>query len=275
MAFCTNCGKPIDPNAAFCTGCGKALKTEVTAPVAETPAVEEVPVAETAPVAETPVAEDAPKTFCTQCGAPLSPGATFCTSCGKAVNDAPRAAASFGPSKINVKLLAIIGAGVAVAVGVIILLVCLLSGGKAGSYEEAVDMYMERMIALEFSASEVEDAVPEAVLDRIDGGAEALSEELSRKYSSGQAMMQLAEIDWMIADAEKLSKDELEELIEDEDLDEFYMKITAGYEVKIAISISYMGMSETENETYCALEIDGDWYLYDETFEAAVDMADY
>lgn len=278
MAFCTNCGKPVADDAAFCTNCGKALNAAQPAPVAEpAPVVEEAPVVETpvaAPAEEAAPVAEAPKAFCTQCGTELNPGATFCTSCGKAVGEAPKAA-GFDMSKINVKLLGLIGAGVAVVVGVIILLVCLLGGGKAGSYEEAVEMYMDRMTTCEFSASEIEDAVPEAILDRVEGGAAAISAKISKEMASMKVMMQSMDIDWKIAKAAELPKAALEEMIEDEDLDELNLNVTAGYKLSLEITMSFMGMSETETETYYALEIDGDWYLVDEVFEEALEMAEY
>lgn len=55
MAFCTNCGANMDPNAHFCTKCGKSVTPSATAPAAATaPAQSYTPAAQTyAPAAAT------------------------------------------------------------------------------------------------------------------------------------------------------------------------------------------------------------------------------
>lgn len=53
MAFCRNCGQPMDPNAAVCVRCG--------------------------------VAAGVGQAFCPNCGQPTIPGAAVCTQCGVAL----------------------------------------------------------------------------------------------------------------------------------------------------------------------------------------------
>ena len=57
MAFCGDCGTPVQLGAKFCTACGSAIKP--------------------APVAQA--------NFCGDCGQQLQPGTNFCPTCGKAV----------------------------------------------------------------------------------------------------------------------------------------------------------------------------------------------
>jgi len=56
MAFCKNCGKSVDPNAAVCLACG--------------------------------FDPNAGASFCANCGTATVPGAAICTSCGYALSSA-------------------------------------------------------------------------------------------------------------------------------------------------------------------------------------------
>ena len=131
------------------------------------------------------------------------------------------------------------------------------------------------MISCEFTESDIEDAVPEAVLKAVEGGAPALSAKMVKEFASTKVMMESVDIDWEIVKVHELSASNLEEAIEDRDLDEFAMDVTAGCKLSVKITMEMFGMSNSDNETFYAFEIDGDWYLYDEVFQEAMDMVDF
>ncbi len=93
MAFCTACGKQIEPDDHFCKSCGKPIESESIAPAAA-PDAKNIPVEPPTPQAATivipvhsmpPTSQAAPAAasiFCRVCGKQSPAGYDFCESCG-------------------------------------------------------------------------------------------------------------------------------------------------------------------------------------------------
>ncbi len=73
MTNCTNCGAPLEPDAAFCVICGAQVSA---APNANG----------TVLVQQAQSASPSIPSVCHSCGAPLEPGAAFCVVCGATVS---------------------------------------------------------------------------------------------------------------------------------------------------------------------------------------------
>jgi TM2 domain-containing membrane protein YozV/RNA polymerase subunit RPABC4/transcription elongation factor Spt4 len=65
LAYCPNCGKPVEGSPAFCPSCGKSIQW-----------------------ATTPI----PQAFCPHCGAAVDPAAEICPKCGVRIKQAPQPA---------------------------------------------------------------------------------------------------------------------------------------------------------------------------------------
>ena len=237
--ICKYCNTPLPDDAAFCTNCGQKVEKAAPAPA------------------------PAP-TACAACGAELAPGAAFCTSCGTAVA-APKAAKAPMQLKLSKKgILGIIaGAAGALLIGLIILLICLLSGN---SEEDAIDLYFQASCyadvdaALECYPEEFMDALMEAQDMKKSDLKEELKDELEEAEDEYGDFVRY---EFEIVDEDEIDEEDIEYYVEM--IEEYYdvkLKVTAAKEVEIEYVIEFEDDEIEDEAVFVLVEVDGSWYIF-------------
>ena len=216
--------------------------------------------------------------FCPNCGTQLPDEAAFCGSCGTRLNvqPAPQPAPQpqedpaypqpsytpyppvggeipyqepEAPKKNNMpKLIGMIAA----AVAVVILLVVVFGGGGSNSPEGVVEKFYDAVLSGDFA--DAEDCVHPNMWEDIGGDFEEVGELMDMFGDSVTVDVKGSE---NVTDDEK---EDVQEILDDYDIDE---KLGEIYEVEVSMTISFMGMEQTETQEMLVAEISGTCYIVD------------
>lgn len=245
--FCSNCGNQLPDEANVCTKCGKVLA--------------EVPVQpqQTVPVQDTP---------------PVQPNNDYYSQAPAFAQPVSNPNGFANKLKTDKKFMGIIIGAVAAIVAVVIILILLLGGGSGdnGSYKGAVDIYIDVMNG---DADSVEYLCPPQYWDYLKDeegtDMDEIIDEFETSYKSMAKMYEMSvgknfEFSMEILDEEKMSDDDLEEALEN--IEDYGIKeITDGYCLKVELTIEGDDDSKTQKATIYSVEIDGKWYLLNESFD--------
>lgn len=210
--------------------------------------------------------------YCPNCGTQLPDEAAFCGNCGTRLNVQPAPqetpvtpdqgympyppmgegmpyAAPEAPKKNKTPML--IGI-IAAAVAVVVLLVVLLGGGGSGSPEGVAEKFFDSVFSGDMDSAE--DCVHPDMWEEISSEFEGMEEMLGMFGDSVKVS---------VSGSEKVTDDEQEDI--QELLDEYGVDEDLGdiYSVEVSITISLMGMEQTESSDVLVAEIGGDYYLVD------------
>lgn len=213
--------------------------------------------------------------FCEECGSPLEDNASFCENCGTAVPQEPEAApaGNFFTNFLNRlksdKKFAIITGGIAVALVLVIVLICVFAGGGKG-YTKAIDNYIAVMV--KGDVDKVEKLVPpeyweyaedemdmdlDDFIDEYEDNIDDMMDSLEDQYGKG------IKATYEVLEEKELSEKKLEgiaEALEDTyDLDA--KKVTAGYELEVEMTIEGDEDDDSNETELTVIKYDGNWYL--------------
>ena len=214
--------------------------------------------------------------FCGKCGTQIPDGAAFCPSCGNTagaqapVTNEVQQQVNAAPKK-KVNLIAV-GAIAAIVVAIAIILICVFAGGGAGagSPEALVEKYVEATLDMDVDTLFEclnEDMIKAAAEDE-GVTVKEMKAELKEEVEEYKAMMESMNIkmSYEIIDTEDVEGDELDE-IKEEIADDFDIKVTAAAMVSVEMVTEALGEENTQTETFCAIKIDGEWYLHPDSFD--------
>lgn len=212
--------------------------------------------------------------FCEECGSPLEENASFCENCGTAVPQEVAAPAGNVFTKFvdrlkSDKKFAIIVGGIAVALVLVIVLICVFAGGGS-SYSKALDNYFAVMGKGETKKIEAlappeyweyledeEDQDMDDVIDSFEDYWDEYSDYMEDEYGKN------IKISYEILDEKELSEKKLEgigEALEDTyDIDA--KDVTAGYDLELEVTIKGSEDDDSEETEMSVVKINGDWYV--------------
>jgi hypothetical protein len=208
--------------------------------------------------------------FCPNCGTQLPDEAAFCGNCGTRINNQPAPQpyqaqpAPMNPDQMYPPygeqvqpapkknrlplLLGLIGGIVVVA----LLLVFLLGGSGGGSPEAVAEKFFTAV--LECDADSAEECIHPAMWSDIGGDFSDLESMMSMFTDSITIDVKGSEC---VTD---YGKEDVQELLDEYGIDEDLGEI---YEVEVDMTISFMGMEQTETNDVVVAEIGGTYYLID------------
>ena len=181
----------------------------------------------------------------------------------------PRPARPAAPSGSGKGKLIAIGAA---ALVVVTLLACWIFGVFGGGYEKVVDNFIESIF--DADAKGVVDCLPDEVIEVIMEDEGCTKRELIEELQYGldeifEYMPSGLKISHKILYTEDIYGDDLRYL--KEDYEEIGVKVTAAKIVEVEMTVSAMGMSETETFELGVVEIGSSWYIDVESMEDMLD----
>ncbi len=225
--------------------------------------------------------------FCGNCGTELQDDAVFCTNCGVSIapqveetavasestpGDAAVAAVKKGAvafidkCKTDKKFLGILLGAVA-GVIVIIVALCLIFGG---SYEKAIDKYIDATYygdmdaALEMIPG---DALDE-MLDAYDMTKKEFKEQMKEEWESEEEDLEdefgkNIKVSYKVIDEEEMDEDDLDDLKDMlKEMGVSKKSVSKAYEIEVEFTIEGDDDEDTVEEDFTAVKIDGEWYLF-------------
>lgn len=279
--FCTQCGSPLNEDAAFCNSCGTKVagteettveNTPITDGVTETVEVETVNKTEETSIETESTETTVPETASTDTAAnqttsevqqpagdstPLDKGIAFAKD---KVGDKYEA---FKTSPNRDKYIGFAAIGI-VAIVVICVVLSLIFGG---GYKSPIKNYFNFIESGDFDdyIDATPDIIYEAMLDNFDDDEDEMIEMIEDMYSSLLDDVKIKSIDYDIKDSEKFNSDQLEEL-EDEIQDQYEdyvdddIKVSKAYEVEVKVKTKIKGEdSKTERLYIIVAKVNGDW----------------
>lgn len=230
--------------------------------------------------------------FCTNCGEELTDDAAACGKCGAHVEQ-PAAqstepceacASTQSASQANgfagnvnafvgkvknkdKKAIGIVGGVAAALILIIVLVICLGGGGPEG----ALDTYFD--VLYKGKVSKVEKLAPpefwEALEDKEDmdlDDAEEAMEEMSKTMvrSLEDEYGDDIKVSYKITETDEAKKSELDEIKDllKSSYDIPKKNVTEAVELEVEITVEGDDDEDTNEETFYAVKIDGDWYIY-------------
>ena len=202
--------------------------------------------------------------FCENCGAEMDDNQTICPNCGngaQATNatqepiSEPTSSNTSTPKSGNAKNIAIIG-GILTAVVVVIAIIASIFGK---GYLKPIDNYfkgVQKANADTFLKAFPEfmnmgDSIEEDDMeDRLDDLEDTYGEKIKISYK--------------VKSKEKIKKDELADI--QEYIEGYYneeVKVSAGYELKLAVTYKGKKKEKTNTDKYYVYKIDGKWCYFD------------
>ena len=230
--------------------------------------------------------------FCPKCGTQNASGSRFCGKCGAPVGsadnvyeapyqqssaptgydyaDTPRPARSTSSGGLSgkAKLIGVIAAALVVA-----LLGCWIFGVfGGGSYEKVVDKFFDSFI--DADAEGIVECLPDEFMELAMEEEGATKRELIEELQYGldeifEYMPSGVKIKHEIVYTEDVRGEDLEYV--KELYSEIGAKVTAAKVVEVELTISYMGMSESETIELGVVEIGGSWYIDVQSMEDMMD----
>ncbi len=225
--------------------------------------------------------------FCGNCGTELQDDAVVCSNCG--VNLAPKAeeaapAADTTPADVAVaavkkgatvfidkcksdkKFLGIVLGAVAGVVALIVVL-CLIFGG---GYEKAIDRYVDANYYGDYDAclELIPDDMLDKMLDSMDITKKEFKEQFKEEWEDKKDRLEDEfgkdiKVSYKVTDEDKIDKDDLDEIKDGlKEMGISKKSITEGYEIEVEFTIEGDDDEDTEEETFNALKIDGEWYIF-------------
>ena len=238
--------------------------------------------------------------YCPKCGTQNASGARFCGKCGTPVDSADNvyeasqqvgsaagnvygasyqsgsAAGSAGyaaASRSSGSRKGVLIAGVAAALVVVALLCCWIFGVfGGGSYEKTVDKFFDSF--LDADAKGIVECLPDEFMEL------AMEEEGTTKRELIEELQYVLDeiFEYMPSGVKIEHKIVYTEDVRGEDLEyvkdmysEIGAKVTAAKIVEVELTISYMGMSESETLELGVVEIGGSWYIDVQSMEDMMD----
>jgi hypothetical protein len=201
---------------------------------------------------------------CPKCGSEQPEGTKFCGVCGAEIPQTYQPEQTVSSGKKSALPIAKI-AGLAAGVIVLIIIISAISGG---GYKRPIDLMFKSLQT--GKASYMLKAVPKFVvedtfggyddLDYIDDMFDELQDDLQDEFGKN------AKISYKITDKDKLDKDDLEDAAEY--LSSAFksagkkLKIKAGYEIDMDITIKGSKSKDTEDTNFTVIKIGGKWYIH-------------
>lgn len=280
--FCTQCGAPINDDAAFCNSCGAKIADVENSPITEE--VTEPAEVKTVNESEDEITETADETTNDSTvteevpavqqpagdSTPLDKGIAFAKD---KVGDKYEA---FKTSPNRDKYIGFAAIGIVAIVVIAVILSLVLGGG----YKGAVKDYMKSNT--EGGYDNYVDTLPDIIYDAIlerdyDGDEDEMEDDYNDDWK--QLSTLIADIDYDILDAEKFNSDQLdglEESLQDE-YEEYVddkIKVSKAYEVKVKITAKLKtddDNKQTNKQYLVVAKVNGDWGVVEESTSSMID----